>query len=63
MYPWQKDYLSRISKMTNEEVLEEYTELAGGDSYDGCFTERGRWEYLRIDEELHKRLKECGFLK
>jgi hypothetical protein len=63
MYPWQKDYLSRISKMTNEEVLEEYTDLTQGDDYDGGRTSKGDWKYPKIDEELHKRLKECGFLK
>ena len=62
MLKWQEDYLVQIGQMTNEEVLDEYTSLSGGDDYDGCMTQRGEWEYEKIRTELYKRLKECEFL-
>jgi len=49
--------------MTNEEVLDQYSYLCGGDDYDGCMTDRGQWEFEKITDELSKRLIACGFLK
>ena len=63
MLKWKKEYLEHLKLMTNEEVLDEYTELASGDDYDGCRTQRGEWEYLQITKELHERLIKCGFLE
>lgn len=60
---WQKEILDRIPNMSNEEVFYRYSDLNGGDTYDGCFTIRGEWEYKKITEELMKRLVESGFLK
>lgn len=59
---WQEETLEKISKMSNVQLLEDYTWLAGGDDYDGCYTDRGQWEYDKLTEELHRRLKECNFL-
>jgi len=60
---WQSEILERIPKMSNEEVLDRYSYLCGGDDYDGCMTDRGQWEYDKIIDELSKRLIACGFLK
>lgn len=63
MFKWQQIYADAISKMSNEEVLDEYTESSCGDGYDGVFTDRGQWRYEKVTEEFHKRLIACGFLK
>ena len=63
MEKWKKEYLDEISKMSNEDVLGEYTYLTGGDDYDGCFTRRGEWKYDKINAEFNKRLIEIGYLK
>lgn len=61
LFKWQEAYFDVLSRMTNEEMLDEYTYLSGGDDYDGCYTNRGRWKYKKIDEELKKRLTAYGF--
>lgn len=48
--------------MKNEEVLDEYTGLAGGDDDDGCWTINGQWMWEQINAELSLRLETCGFL-
>lgn len=60
---WKTDYLERISKMSNEEVFEEYSYLQGGDDYDGCFTREGEWKYDMINMEFRLRLINIGYLK
>lgn len=60
---WKTDYLEQVSKMSNEEVLEEYSYLCGGDDYDGCFTTEGSWKFEMIDTELRLRLINVGYLK
>ena len=62
MFKWQEIYLKAIAEMSNEEVLDEYTELCCGDDYEGTYTFRGEWRYEKITEEFHKRLIACGFL-
>ena len=62
MVKWKIDYLERLRTFSNEELLDEYTDLAGGDDYDGCYTERGEWQYIEVEKELRKRLTEIGFL-
>lgn len=62
MTKWKEDYLLQISQWSNEQVLDEYTSLSGGDDYDGCFTKRGEWQYNEITKELRQRLTACGFL-
>lgn len=62
MYKWQKEYLENLNKMDNEQLLDEYTDLAGGDDYDGCLTKRGEWEWKKIQKELYSRLVKIGFL-
>ena len=63
MFKWQTKYLEAIANMSNEEVLDEYTELSCGDDYDGMYTDRGQWRYKKITEEFHKRLIAVGYLK
>lgn len=62
MLKWQLAYLDEISKMSNEEVLDEYTYYFGGDDYDGCLTRQGEWKFKKITNELMERLKKCGFI-
>ena len=59
---WKEVTLTRIENMSNEELLEETLGLAGGDDYDGYFTDLGQFEYDTLYNELQKRLKICGFL-
>jgi hypothetical protein len=62
LYKWQERHLARIKLLSNEELLEEVLDSAGGDDYDGCWTNRGWWEYQVMKEELESRLKVFGFL-
>jgi hypothetical protein len=57
MLKWQKEYLDKVSKMTNEEVFNEYSYLCGGDDYDGCHTSEGEWKFDVITKEFIDRLK------
>lgn len=41
MLKWQQDFVDRVNKMSNKELLDETLDLAPGDDYDGCFTHRG----------------------
>lgn len=59
----EEKYLDEIFKMTNEEVLEEYSRLVCGDDYEGCYTELGEWQYEQIKPLFFHRLKKCGYLK
>lgn len=61
MLKWKEDYLLQITQWSNEQVLEEYTSLSGGDDYDGCMTQRGEWQYDQVTKELRQRLTACGF--
>ena len=47
---------------SNNELLHSTLGLAGGDDYDGCFTFFGLIEYNCFQNELERRLIECGFL-
>ena len=58
---WQAEYLAEIGAMSNRGVLYEYTSLAGGDDYDGCYTKEGEWKWEKIQEELRRRLDAYGF--
>lgn len=62
MEKWKEEYLQQMKKMTNEEVLDEYSYLVGGDDYDGCWTSQGEWKFKEIEKEFLKRLKEHGYL-
>lgn len=54
--------LALIPELSNSFLLEEYTCLAGGDDYDGCYTPHGEKYFGLLREELNKRLVACGFL-
>lgn len=60
---WKEEFLNQIKNYSNEELLSECLNLAGGDDYDGCFTDRGEWMYGELQVELQTRLIEVGFLK
>lgn len=51
MEKWQEEYLNKVTNMTNQEVLDEYTYLAGGDDYDGCYSGRGAWKWKIIKNQ------------
>lgn len=59
---WQIAFLDALSKMSNDELLDSTIWSAGGDDYDGCFTDRGQWEFDELRIELDKRLEAIGFL-
>lgn len=59
----KEDVLKKVKAMDNEDLFSEYTALAGGDDYDGCWTKQGRIEWEIIEAEITERLKACGFLK
>ena len=52
-----------IIAYSNNFLLFKYRELSGGDDYDGGFTLKGEVEFKLLEEELYKRLRECGFLR
>jgi hypothetical protein len=60
---WKEEFLNQIKNYSNEELLWECLNLAGGDDYEGCFTDRGKWMYGELQVELQMRLIEVGFLK
>lgn len=63
MSNWSKEeVIDKVKKMSNNALLDETLSLAAGDSYDGCFTREGEFEYETLQAELYSRLKECGFL-
>lgn len=63
MEPWQEKYDKQLKEMSNQEVLDEYTMLASGDDYDGCWTKHGEWCWRQVSSELESRLKSIGFLE
>lgn len=58
---WQQQILQNISEMDNVELMQATIDAGGGDDYDGCFTDRGEWEYGQLINELDKRLAACGY--
>jgi len=54
---WQKEIAEREKKMTNRELLDEVLDQAGGDDWDGAFTDKGKWEYEYLIKMLEKRLE------
>ena len=49
--------VKRISQLSNLDLLEDTLELAGGDDWDGDFTEDGQITYSLLEEELRERLE------
>jgi hypothetical protein len=60
-YERKRAYMEKIKGMNGSELLDEYTYLAGGDSYDGCYTEEGKWQWQQVDKEMRERLTKLGF--
>lgn len=56
-------FKEKVKQMSNEVLLEELLQLAGGDDYDGCFTPIGLRQYEILKSELDSRLLKCGFLE
>lgn len=55
---WQKKIVEDEKKMSNDALLTAVIEQAQGDDYDGCFTERGRWEFAYLGVKLRERLSD-----
>lgn len=62
MPEWKQKFLDRVKTLPLGELLIEVMQAAGGDDYDGCFTERGRFEFGVLRKELTSRLFERGLL-
>lgn len=60
---WEQECLKKIQAMTNDDLFEKMLACAGGDDWDGAFTERGYIEYEHLEEEMRKRLTDIGFLE
>jgi hypothetical protein len=58
----KREYIERISKMSNQELLDEAYYTIQGDDHDGCTSPMGDFEIQESNKELTKRLKEIGFL-
>lgn len=56
-------FVRNVLGYANGVLLEETIQLAGGDDYDGCFTEEGNWQYQVLKAELESRLRAVGFLE
>jgi hypothetical protein len=57
MANWSKQEIDDEAKSaSNEKLLEECIEAACGDSYDGCFTARGKYRAKVLYDELKRRL-------
>lgn len=59
---WQQEIIDRIATMSNDDLLDNTITAAQGDDWDGCFTERGLWEFTALQNELCARLIDAGFL-
>lgn len=59
---WQIEIEDTLKSITNDELLSSTIHLSGGDDYDGCFTNRGKYEFDAYRKELEKRLTEIRFL-
>lgn len=55
-------YRDVLSKMSNEGILDEYSDLCMGDDYDGCYTTEGSWKFIEVTNEFRKRLTTYGYL-
>jgi len=58
-----EEFKKQVEQMSNEDLLADTMNLAGGDDYDGCFTLKGLRQFEILENELNKRLVNCGFLK
>jgi hypothetical protein len=58
MSTFMENLIEREKHLTNEELLIEVLDLAGGDDWDGCFTENGKKEYEYLKSKLRERLSE-----
>jgi hypothetical protein len=54
----RSDRQAEIQRLGNGDLLEETLRMAGGDDYDGCFTDFGQWEYGVLRAELEERLRD-----
>ena len=54
---WKEDYLVHIGQMTNEEVLDEYTSLSGGDDLYLMVRENGDTFYGNYIKKVYNKEK------
>ncbi len=55
---WQKEFEKQVELYTNSILLEDILFRAGGDDWDGAFTNRGYWKYNYLVTILKGRLKD-----
>lgn len=64
---WKEEQREGIHKqvvaLSNAELLQNYTQFAGGDDYDGCHSDGGSVVWEELENELHARLLAIGFLE
>lgn len=48
----------RVKNLSNRELFDEHTALAGGDDYDGVLTFKGEITFELLTEEIELRLKD-----
>jgi hypothetical protein len=53
---WQKEIIKRIKELKDKDLLYETIDSAGGDDYEGEFTDRGQYKFDELKRELNKRL-------
>jgi hypothetical protein len=56
------EYAAKIPKMTNNELIYDWSYYHAGDDYDGCRTSFGEIRYKLLTNELSNRLLDCKFL-
>lgn len=50
-----------VTQLSNLDLFNQYTDLAGGDDYDSCYTPYGLIVYRELEAELDERLINIGF--
>lgn len=60
---WQQEYITYVSRLSNDDLFQDVFDDCHGDSWDGCFTKRGFWKYTWARNELRIRLEDIGFLE
>jgi hypothetical protein len=52
----KQEHIEKLKTIKSIQLLEETLDMAGGDDYDGCFTDEGLEVYELYKEELKKRV-------
>ena len=55
---FKKTEQTRITVLSNKDLLDETLKLATGDTYEGHFTKKGEVTFELLEHELYQRLKD-----